>query len=199
MFRWYHAIVSAYGFRLPNHPRGSGSAFVCAHELFRFGGAATTVTGKRSYAHDPHDASFRRKAKTLLKFPPVRFDGPMHAAMALGFAEACEKSGVVLHACAIGHDHVHVIVARHETLTIERVVSSLKSAATRRLSADRLHPLARYASDDDAAPTPWSEGCWKVFINDEAQLHSAIAYVVRHPMKEGLAAQPWDFLVPFSR
>jgi hypothetical protein len=43
-------------------------------------------------------------------------------------------------------------------------------------------------------PTPWSEGCWKVFINDRAQLHAAIAYVQRHPAKEGLPAQDWSFI-----
>jgi hypothetical protein len=59
MVRWYHAILSAYGFLLPNDPRGSSSDFVWAWELYRFGGPATTVSDKRSYAQDPHDARFR--------------------------------------------------------------------------------------------------------------------------------------------
>ena len=33
MVRWYHLIISAYGFWLPNDPRGSWSDFVGAWEL----------------------------------------------------------------------------------------------------------------------------------------------------------------------
>jgi hypothetical protein len=39
----YHVIVSMYGFWLPNDPRGSGSDFIGAWELFRYGGCATKV------------------------------------------------------------------------------------------------------------------------------------------------------------
>ena len=53
----YHLIVSAYGFWLPNDPRGSWSEFVGAWDLFRAGGRAMRdqVTERRSYAADPHD------------------------------------------------------------------------------------------------------------------------------------------------
>ena len=40
----------------------------------------------------------------------------------------------------------------------------------------------------------FKEGCWKVFINDEDQLRAAIEYVQRHPMKEGLLPQNWEFV-----
>ena len=50
----FHLIISAYGFWLPNDPRGSWSDFVAAWELRKFG-PATKVNGRHSYAHDPHD------------------------------------------------------------------------------------------------------------------------------------------------
>ena len=195
MVRWYHAIFSAYGYWLPNDPRGSWSDFVGAYELFRFGGAATTVGDGRSYAHDPHDARLRRDAKALLKYPAVRFNAAQRESIARGLADACARSQIVLHACAIGYDHVHVVARRHESKSIEQVVTSLKSWSTKRMSAERTHPLARVARDA-MVPTPWSGGCWKVFVNDDAQLRSAVAYVARHPMKEGLATQRWPFVVP---
>lgn len=37
MIHAYHFILSAYGFWLPNDPRGSWSDFVGAWELFRYG------------------------------------------------------------------------------------------------------------------------------------------------------------------
>jgi hypothetical protein len=48
MVRWHHLIITAYGFWLPNDPRGSWSDFVGAWELLRFG-EATKVDDKRSY------------------------------------------------------------------------------------------------------------------------------------------------------
>jgi hypothetical protein len=49
---------------------------------------------------------------------------------------------------------------------------------------------------DGALHTPWAEGCWHVFINDEPQLQTAIEYVTGHPAKEGQAAQNWPFITP---
>src|SRR5687768_1318512 len=112
MVRWYHSIFSAYGFWLPNDPRGSWSGFVHAWELFRFAGPATTVTGKRSYARDVHDVQKRRAAKEFLKHPPARFDEACRASIGLGFARACAEFGFVVYACAIGHDHAHAVLGR---------------------------------------------------------------------------------------
>src|SRR5690349_9502436 len=166
MVRWYHAIFSAYGFWLPNDPRGSWSDFVYAWELYRFGGPATKVSGKRSYAHDPHDARLRREAKEHLKYPPARFEESCRESIATGFARVCEEFGFVVHACAIGFDHVHIVTARDPQRTIENVVAVLKARATSQMKSDGTHPMRRY----DPVPTPWGKGCWSVFIDDEEQL-----------------------------
>ncbi|MEX0703139.1 MAG: hypothetical protein WD069_13675 [Planctomycetales bacterium] len=50
MFHAYHVIFGAYGFWLPNDPRGSWSDFVGSWELLQFG-RATKVTTRRSLAH----------------------------------------------------------------------------------------------------------------------------------------------------
>jgi REP element-mobilizing transposase RayT len=199
MVRWYHAIFTAYGFWLPNDPRGSWSTFVGSWELFKFGGSATKTEERRSLAHDPHDAVTRREVKQHLKYPPVRFDEPARLAIASGFAKACGDAEIVMHACCIGYDHCHVVTERHPVKTIEQVVALLKGRATQAMRAAACHPLARFARGDQALPTPWAEGLWKVFIDEEAQLQSAIGYVECHPMKEGLPTQEWDFVTPFTR
>lgn len=192
MVRWYHAIFSAYGFWLPNDPRGSWSDWVYARELFRFGGPANKVSDKRSYAHDPHDAQFRREMKEHLKYPPARFDPTCRATIGRGFANACEEFDICLLACAIGFDHVHVVAARHPRYSIEEIVQLLKTRARQAMNAEDTHPMRRFRT----CPTPWSKGRWSVFINDESQLESAIQYVERHPIKEGLARQRWEFVQP---
>ena len=62
----HHLIISAYGFWLPNDPRGSWSDFVRAWELTKFGDA-TKVTTHRSVAGVPHDRQLRMAAKEALK------------------------------------------------------------------------------------------------------------------------------------
>lgn len=195
MVRWYHLIISAYGFWLPNDPRGSWSDFVGAWELLKFG-VATKVNGKRSYAHDRHDRELRLAAKQALKYPPVRFDNGQRIAIVEGFALAADEGEYEIHACCIGYDHSHMVVSRHER-TIERIAGHMKSKASMSLRSAGCHPLAAHINGD-TIPTPWSGGCWSVFINDVEQLRAAIDYVNRHPMKEGLPAQSWPFVrAPF--
>jgi REP element-mobilizing transposase RayT len=187
MVRWYHSIFSAYGFWMPNDPRGSWSDFVASWELFKFG-PATKTTERRSLAKDPHDVAARLLAKRALKYPPVRFTEDQRDVVGSGFARAVQESSIVIHACCIGYDHVHVVVARHMR-AIERTVSQLKARATQALRESAVAP---------DAPSPWAEGCWRVFINDDPQLREAVSYVERHPMKEGLAPQIWSFVTPLA-
>lgn len=162
-------------------------------ELFRFGGPANTVDEKRSFAHDPHDAGFRRAAKEHLKYPPARFDEGCRESIGRGFSRACAEFGFRIHAGAIGFDHVHIVTSRDGHRDIENVVAVLKARATSQMKLEGTHPMRGY----DPVPTPWSKSCWSVFINDESQLRNAIDYVNRHPRKEGLAPQNWEFITPY--
>ncbi len=192
MVRWYHAIFSAYGFWLPNDPRGSWSDFVGSWELLKFG-CATTTGEKRSLAAVAHDADVRRRAKLALKYPPVRFNDAQRLAIGAGITQACAESKIILHACAIGFDHVHIVAARH-TKRVEQIVGQLKGRSTQHMGAAGCHPMQAALPSTRPLPTPWSEGCWSVFINDHEQLRCAIKYVERHPQKEGLPAQRWTFV-----
>jgi len=194
MVRWYHLIMTAYGFWLPNDPRGSWSDFVGSWELSKFG-PATKVDTKRSLAHDPHDRNRRLAAQAALKFPPVRFDEHQRLAIADGFEIAVREGGYAIGALCIGHDHAHAIVGRHDR-TIEQIARHLKSKATMALTRAAILPLEKCRQNDGTIPTPWAAKCWSVFINDEMQLASAIRYVERHPQKEGLDPQIYNFLRP---
>ena len=70
----YHTIFGAYGFWLPNDPRGSWSDFVGSYELRRYG-PPTKTTETCSLASRDHDRSQRLAAKQTLKHPPVEFTG----------------------------------------------------------------------------------------------------------------------------
>jgi hypothetical protein len=81
----YHVIFTAYGFWLPNDPRGSWSTFVGAWELSLAGGKATKTNDRRSLAHDEHDRNQRLIAKGASKYPAVEFTGEQATAVANGF------------------------------------------------------------------------------------------------------------------
>jgi hypothetical protein len=131
MVHAYHAIFAAYGFWLPNDPRGSWSDFVRRWELLRFG-PATKVTTRQSLEAKPHDFALRQQAKQALMFPEVHFTGEQAREMGRAFEGFVQESGLVVRACSILPEHVHPVVARHR-YKIEQIVNLLKGAAKRRL------------------------------------------------------------------
>jgi REP element-mobilizing transposase RayT len=186
-----HVIFGAYGFWLPNDPRGSWSEFVGAWELYRFG-RATKTAETRSLAARQHDVPFRLAAKQALKRPAVELNGMQAGEVAAGFADYARRSRLAIWACAILPDHVHLVLGRHR-LHVEQLVIQLKSSATRRLLADGLHPFQQV----DRSAKCFARGQWKVFLDGPEDVRRAIAYVERNPLKEGLPPQRWGFVAPY--
>jgi REP element-mobilizing transposase RayT len=192
----YHVIFGAYGFWLPNDPRGSWSDFVGAWELFRYG-PATRTTETHSLAYAQHDQWKRLAAKEVLKYPPVTFTGFQARAIARGFAQYVEKSGLIVWACAILPDHVHLVVGRFR-LEIEQVVIQMKGDATERLTAEQIHPFGELREKSGRPPKCFARGCWHVFLGSVEDIGNAIEYTEDNPEKEGLQRQKWKFVRPLS-
>lgn len=191
----YHVIFSAYGFWLPNDPRGSWSDFVGSWDLLRYG-PATKTTARESLASRPHDRALRREAKAALKYPPVQFTGIQARAIGRGFAAYVERSGLAVWACAILPDHVHLVVGR-PAISAEQLVIQLKGDATGQLIKEGIHPLRNYQAGAARPPKCWARGEWKVFLDPE-DVPRAVTYVEDNPLKEGLKRQHWDFVVPVA-
>jgi REP element-mobilizing transposase RayT len=192
-----HVIFGAYGFWLPNDPRGSWSKFVASWEIFKYG-KATTVSTRRSVAHVKHDSDRRITAKSALKYQAVRFNGIQARAIARGFAIAAEESEYVLHACSILPDHVHLVIAWHEKSPRE-VMGHLKSFATKELVKDGLHPFTNECLLNERLPSPWVRGGWTVYLNTPDDVDRAVRYVRDNPLKEGKRIQHWSFVREYAR
>jgi len=192
----YHVTFGAYGFWLPNDPRGSWSQFVGAWELFRVGGKATKTTESRSVAARPHDREKRLGTKHALKNPPVNFTPDQVLAIGKGFGDYASKSGLVVLACAVLADHVHLAFARNR-LDPEQVVNKLKGSATTRLVNAGIHPFQHQKPRDGSPPKCFAQGQWVVFLDPDDVIRS-IEYVENNPVKEGLPRQMWDFVQPWK-
>lgn len=184
----YHVSFGAYGFWLPNDPRGSWSEYVASWELFPYG-PATTTNERQSVAYVPHDRASRRAAKAALKFPPVLLTGRQALAIAHGFRRATKEGAYRIYACAILPDHVHLVIAMHER-PITQIVGHLKSRATHRIVHDGLWY-------EDHRPV-WASGSWRVFLDSVEDVRRSIDYVEKNPIKEGKRKQTWSFVVPFE-
>jgi REP element-mobilizing transposase RayT len=193
MVRGYHAIFGAYGFWLPNDPRGSWSDFVGAWELYRFGDTTKSVDRKTELSAE--EKEMQRRAKLVLKRKPVQFSGEQALEVGRGFSEAVRKSGFEIWACSILPEHVHVVFARHH-FPAEQVVRLIKGEATKRLKKAGLHPFSDLPNTDGSIPSPWADRKWIVYLDSEEAIENAIRYVAENPPKEGKPPQDWSFVSP---
>lgn len=197
MLLGYHYIFSAYGFWLPNDPRGSWSEVVRQFELLKFG-PATKVSTRQSVAAAKHDRSLREKAKQALRYPPVAFTGQQAVLIAHGFGAATAQHNYEINSLAILPDHVHLVMRAHDTIQPDQIAAHLKAKATAQLHARGQHPLAAYASATGRIHSPWARNFWKVFIFDEDHYRHAIRYVESNPVKAGLKPQKWSVVTPYT-
>ena len=188
----YHVSFSAYGFWLPNDPRGSWSNFVGKWELYRAAGKATRTTETRSLARRPHDRGLRAAAKRELDRAPVRFTPEQVASIGRAFDTYVSKAGLAVWACAIMPDHVHVVFAPHR-LAPKEVVNKLKGAATTQLVEDELHPFQHLKPATGPPPKCFAQGEWVIFIDPE-DVAWHVEYVENNPLKAGLERQEWEFV-----
>lgn len=184
----YHSIFSMYGFWLPNDPRGSGSDYIAKWELFRYG-LATKTNSRQSVAAAPHDRSRRLSAKQSLRYPPVEISGAQAVAVVAGFAQACRDGDYRIHACAILPDHVHLVVGAHAK-AIRAIIGHMKSRATREVRA-----RGQWFTDNRPV---WGAHGWNVYLDSDAAVQRAIAYVNANPAKEGKRPQQWSVVTPFD-
>ena len=193
MVHGYHVIVGAYGFWLPNDPRGSWSDFVGRWELVRFGRSTKSL---QRHELTPEEEQERLDAKRALQYPPVQFTGLQARGIGQAFAWLCRKRGYTIWAASILPEHTHLVIARH-TYKVESITNFLKGEATRQLVDDNLHPLRQYARPGQRPPKMWAQRLWKVYLDDEEALQNAIRYVEENPVKEGKPAQKWSCVTPF--
>lgn len=182
----YHLIWTAYGWWLPNDPRGSLSDGVAAE--------AIAELGEHHYGRkeiQPSGAEIRyfyEQARDVLQHDLLRFTAAEVASIAASFAAVCAERTYTCYACAIMPDHVHAVIRRHRDHGPE-VITHLQEA-----SRERLHAEGHRAADHPV----WGGPGWTVFLNTQLDYVRTIEYVEKNPIKARLPAQQWDFVTKYD-
>jgi REP element-mobilizing transposase RayT len=192
-----HIIMTAYGFWLPNDPRGSWSDFVRQWEILLHGEATKTME-RRSLARAPHDRQKRLDAKKSLRYDPVEFTGIQARCVGRGFAKAARESGYTIFACSILPSHVHLVVSRHQRLA-EKIAGHLKARGTQELVAQSMHPFVEFTDSKGRFLSVWAHRSWKVYLDSYDDIDRAIRYVENNPIKDRKPAQHWSFVTQWTR
>ncbi|MDC0936358.1 hypothetical protein OAS39_08725 [Pirellulales bacterium] len=182
----HHLIWTAYGWWLPNDPRGSGSEIVRCPSLAELG---DLHYGRKEQQPNSNEIrEFYQRAKSRLRHPLLKLTTQSRDSAACGLANAIEEYNYTCYACAILPDHVHVIIRKHKHHA-EEMIENLQRLSRERLIADgqRAH----------GHPT-WTDGGWKRFLDRPSAVWDAIAYVENNPQEIGLPKQTWPFVTPYN-
>jgi len=186
----FHAIISAYGFWLPNDPRGSWSTYVGSRTLHRFGGSATKIITRQSVASQPHNSKLRQASKSQLKHPVVKFTGEQARFIVNGFQQVSDEAKYTFLALSVLPTHIHAVIGNHQRKPAQ-VIGHLKRGATDQLINGKLHPCL---IDGWITHSCWARQAWAVYIDTEAHLQRAIQYVLDNPLKDGMRRQRWKIV-----
>ena len=182
----HHLIWVAYGWWLPNDPRGSMSKFIDQDVLKELG--ELHYGRKRIQPASRTIREFYDRAKDLLQFPLLKFSDDDRRAIARAFRESIRSERYTCYACAIMPDHVHVVIRKHRDVA-ENMILKLQIA-----SRDAILALAEW---DEQHPV-WGGCGWKVFLDSPEDIRRTIKYVEDNPIKARMPPQSWDFVVPYD-
>lgn len=179
----YHLIWTAYGWWLPNDPRGSGSNVIRNDLLAELG--ELHFGRKRIQPCGRQIRQFYEHAADLLKHPLLTFDESARAEIAAAFDWVIQHERYTCYACAVMPDHVHIILRKHKH-EAEDMMQNLKDVSRDRLIVSRFRT--------EKHPT-WTAGNgWKVFLEHPDDVRRTIPYIEKNPVKVGLPQQNWPFV-----
>lgn len=184
----YHLIWTAYGWWLPNDPRGSNSRGIRCADL--------TPLGEVHFGRRPVQPAgqtiqeFYEAARGVLKHSLLVLSEDEIIVVADSFAETIRRRRYTCYSCAIMPDHVHLVIRKHRD-NAETMIAEFQND-----SRDAV--LAKPQAGRTADHPVWGGPGWKVFLNTRADIRRTIPYVEANPRKIRCPAQKWDFVVPYD-
>jgi hypothetical protein len=141
----YHLIWVAYGWWLPNDPRGSMSDTIKRDMLAELG--ELHQGRKRVQPAGREIREFYEKAKDLLLHDLLAFTESEVAMIAHAFAETIKAQRYTCYACAIMHDHVHLVIRKHRQLAEDMITHFQRASKDAVMLLNKRHPLHLFGVD----------------------------------------------------
>lgn len=183
----YHLIWTAYGWWLPNDPRGSGSHAIASDIIAQLG--ALHHGRNRVQPVGEIVRRFYAEARDALRHPLLTFDAAAHTVIGEAFASAIAERRYTCWSCAIMPDHVHLVIRKHRD-SAEQMIEHLKEVSRLRLST-----LAPWSVDH---PVWAGGGGWKVFLDHPDEVERTNGYVERNPREIRMPPQRWPFVTEYD-
>jgi hypothetical protein len=186
MVHGYHLVWSAYGWWLPNDPRGSGSRAIRVEALHQFG---DIHYGRKVVQPSSTELrEFFAQSKDHLKFKPRIFTANEVQIIAQTFAKAIADKRWVCHACAIMPEHVHVLMGRRLD-TAETMVETFQQQSRAALIDAGCFPPMHAV---------WTAGRRVIYKSSPPAMASCVEYIENNPREIGLPEQRWDYVTPYD-
>jgi REP element-mobilizing transposase RayT len=182
----YHLVWTAYGWWLPNDPRGSTSRTIRRDVLAELG---ELHHGRKKVQPASRDIrAFYEQASALLKHPLLEFAAAEVQCIAAAFARVIREQKYTCYACAIMPDHIHILIRKHKHLA-EDMIANLQRGSRLLLQEQGLrtydHPV-------------WGGPGWKVFLDHPDDIRRTIRYIRNNPLEWHLPGQAWDFVQEYD-
>lgn len=182
----YHLVWTAYGWWLPNDPRGSGSHEIRSDVLAQLGELHFGRKMVQPAGRVVRD--FYRRAAPLLRHDLLTFDEADRAVIGEAFGGVVAAEPYTCYACAVMPDHVHLVIRKHRHAAEEMIENLIAGSRAKLVAArrDPDHPV-------------WTVGPgWNVFLEHPDDVRRTVRYVERNPLPLGLPVQHWPFVTPYD-
>jgi REP element-mobilizing transposase RayT len=182
----YHLVWMAYGWWLPNDPRGSMSHTIRNNVISDLG--VLHHGRKRVQPASREIRAFYDHATDKLQFPLLTLIPAEVECIASAFTDAITEFRYTCYACAIMPDHVHLLIRKHKHLA-EEMTANLQRVSHLRLRETGLRDLDHPV---------WGGTGWKVFLDHPDDIWRTIPYIEQNPVKLGLSTQVHPFVKKYD-
>lgn len=181
----HHLIWTAYGWWLPNDPRGSTSHQINCDVLAELG----ELHYGRKHIQPPRQVirDFYEKASPLLRHELRTFSHEDRRRIAEAFGHVIGAEKYTCYACVVMPDHVHLLIRKHRH-EAEEMMEALK-AGSRQALLDSGWPVDHPV---------WTVGGWKGFLYHPDDVWRTIRYIERNPLPLRESIQSWPFVLKYD-
>ena len=182
----HHLVWTAYGWWLPNDPRGSNSREIRVERIAELG---ELHHGRKAVQPSSSELRlFYENARAALKHELLCFSPKDTMLVAEGFATTIAQRGYTCYACAIMPDHVHLLIRRHRDkaeVMLEALQVSTRECLISKGSRNASHPV-------------WGGPGWKRFLNTRGDIERVVQYIRKNPVAAGGEKQEWPFVKEYN-